>query len=96
MKTLTCFFACILCIAVQAQFLTSTPSGGNKKAMVGEQIGLTQVSIEYDRPAVKGREGKIWGELVPTGFTDPASAIPKKRPGVPAQTKTPLLVLVPM
>ncbi len=50
--------------------LSSTPNGGNKKAWAGERIGLTDVSIHYDRPAVKGREGKIWGELVPFGFTD--------------------------
>jgi hypothetical protein len=48
-----------------------TPApGGNKKASVSEQIGITDVKIKYDRPAVKGREGKIWGNLVHYGFTD--------------------------
>lgn len=60
--------------------LTQLPSGGNKKAMVGERIGLTDVTIHYDRPAVKGREGKIWGDLVHTGFKDqgfgPSKAAP--------------------
>src|SRR4051794_28694820 len=51
--------------------LTGLPSGGNKKAIVGERIGLTDVTIHYDRPGVKGREGKIWGQLIPAGFTDP-------------------------
>src|SRR5215217_5416098 len=50
--------------------LTGLPSGGNKKAFVGERIGLTDVVIHYDRPGVKGREGKIWGQLVPAGFVD--------------------------
>jgi tetratricopeptide (TPR) repeat protein len=50
--------------------ITTAPSGGNKKASVSERIGLTDVAIQYDRPGVKGREGKIWGELVYTGFTD--------------------------
>jgi tetratricopeptide (TPR) repeat protein len=50
--------------------LTTPPDGGNKKAWAGERIGLTDVSIHYDRPAVKGREGKIWGALVPFGFND--------------------------
>lgn len=50
--------------------LTSLPSGGNKKAAVSERIGLTDVTIHYDRPAVKGREGKIWGELIHKGFID--------------------------
>ncbi len=54
---------------VKAQ-LTTTPNGGNKKATVEERIGLTDVTIHYDRPGVKGREGKIWGTLVPFGFTD--------------------------
>ena len=53
-----------------AQNLTITPNGGNKKASVSERIGITDVTIHYDRPGVKGREGKIWGSLVPYGFTD--------------------------
>lgn len=56
---------------LQAQrLLTTSPSGGNKKAAVTERIGITDVTIRYDRPAVKGREGKIWGQLVPAGYTD--------------------------
>lgn len=50
--------------------LTVLPSGGNKKAITGEQVGLTKVLIQYDRPGVKGREGKIWGQLVHVGYTD--------------------------
>ena len=50
--------------------LTVSPSGGNKKAAVSERIGLTDVTINYDRPGVKGREGKIWGQLVHAGFID--------------------------
>ena len=70
MKKLSFLFICVcLFCQLQAQ-LTTTPSGGNKKAMVGERIGLTDVAIHYDRPGVKGREGKIWGQLIPVGFTD--------------------------
>jgi tetratricopeptide (TPR) repeat protein len=61
--------ATLLTLHSSAQ-LTTTPSGGNKKAFVGERIGLTDVTVRYDRPAVKGREGKIWGQLVPVGFTN--------------------------
>jgi len=69
------------CITVSAQIpLTVAPSGGNKKAVVGEQIGLTKVVIHYDRPAVKGREGKVWGELVPTGFVDQGFGNSKQAP----------------
>jgi tetratricopeptide (TPR) repeat protein len=55
---------------VSAQHLTLPPSGDNKKATVSEQIGITDVTIHYSRPGVRGREGKIWGHLVPYGFTD--------------------------
>lgn len=68
-----------LCIYSSAQ-LTTTPSGGNKKALVGEQIGLTKVEIHYDRPGVKGREGKIWSQLVHTGFADQGFGSSKAAP----------------
>jgi tetratricopeptide (TPR) repeat protein len=64
------FFSVIVSCASAQITLTQLPSGGNKKAFVGERIGLTDVSIHYDRPAVKGREGKIWGGLVHVGFVD--------------------------
>lgn len=60
--------------------LTVLPSGGNKKAAVSEQIGLTNVTIHYDRPGVKGREGKIWGQLVHTGFIDQGFGSSKSAP----------------
>ena len=68
MRTILAAF-CIIISATSFSQLTTTASGGNKKALVGERIGLTDVTIHYDRPGVKGREGKIWGELVPVGFT---------------------------
>ena len=33
------------------------------RASVGQTVGLTEIAIRYDRPAVNGRE--IWGKLVP-------------------------------
>ena len=56
-------------LLVSAQ-LTTPPDGGNKKASVSERIGITDVTIHYDRPAVKGREGKIWNGLVHVGYKD--------------------------
>lgn len=38
------------------------------QANVSQTIGLSTVTIDYHRPAVKGR--KIWGELVPYGLTN--------------------------
>ena len=73
MKKITTILSMLLFMSMIAYSqipLTVIPSGGNKKAMVGEQIGLTKVVINYDRPGVKGREGKIWGQLVPVGYTD--------------------------
>lgn len=61
---------CLFISTLSFSQLTTTASGGNKKAVVGERIGLTDVTIHYDRPGVRGREGKIWGELVPVGFTN--------------------------
>lgn len=67
-KLLTAIALAVSSITFSQIPLTVAPSGGNKKASVSERIGLTDVTIHYDRPAVKGREGKIWGELVHTGF----------------------------
>ncbi len=68
------------CNSLFAQGLTIAPDGGNKKATVSEWIGITDVTIHYDRPAVKGREGQIWGKLVPYGFTDQGFGTSKAAP----------------
>ncbi len=72
MKKNVCLFLCLFLwgatTAVYAQ-LTAPAEGGSKKASVSEQIGITQIMIHYGRPAVKGREGKIWGtDLAHYGF----------------------------
>jgi Protein of unknown function (DUF2911) len=46
------------------------PADANKKASVSEDISNTTVKVNYSRPEVKGREGKIWGQLVHYGFQD--------------------------
>ena len=66
-------------LSVNAQ-LTVPPSGGNKKASVSEMIGLTHVIINYDRPGVKKREGHIWGDLIPAGYTDQGFGSSKAAP----------------
>lgn len=60
--------------------LTTAPDGGNKKATTGERIGITDITIHYDRPGVKGREGKIWGTLIPPGLTDQGFGTSKAAP----------------
>lgn len=60
--------------------LTTAPQGGNRKAMVSENIGITNITIQYGRPGVKGREGKIWGDLVHKGFADLGFGTSKNAP----------------
>jgi hypothetical protein len=68
------FLLAIILFAVplyaQVPYNSAVPNGYTKKAVVSEEVGLTQVTITYHRPAVKGREGKIWGAVVHTGFVD--------------------------
>ncbi|MES2377585.1 MAG: DUF2911 domain-containing protein [Bacteroidota bacterium] len=79
-KLLSAIF--IITISYQSVYaqMTAAPSGGNKRASVYEQVGLTDVTVKYSRPHVNGREGKIWGKLVPVGFVDqgfgPSKAAP--------------------
>lgn len=44
------------------------PFDSNKKASVSERIGVCDVTIHYNRPEVKGREGRIWGQVVHYGY----------------------------
>lgn len=60
-------FQLAILLSAHAQ-LTTLPDGGNKKASVTERIGITDITLNYSRPGVKGREGKIWGQLIPVGY----------------------------
>jgi hypothetical protein len=75
-------FLSILCYAnVALGQLTAPHGGGSKKASVSEYIGLTKITIDYDRPAVRGREGKIWGSNVAHfGFVDQGFGTSKAAP----------------
>jgi len=58
-----------------AQAVTLPPSGDNQKSIVSQQIGLVNVTIDYNSPNVtsptgENRTGKIWGQLVPYGLTN--------------------------
>jgi hypothetical protein len=61
---------CLVSMSNANAQLTTLPDGGNKMATVSERIGITDVTIHYNRPGVKGREGAIWGKLIPTGYND--------------------------
>ena len=47
------------------------PVGGNPRAMIAEEVGITSITIHYGRPDVNKREGKIFGDgnLIPYGFS---------------------------
>lgn len=81
MKKITVLLSafCLSSLSVFAQ-LTFPADGGNKKASVSERIGITDVTIHYDRPAVKGRDGKVWGQLVHYGFKDLGFGTSKESP----------------
>ncbi|SEQ95104.1 Protein of unknown function [Hyunsoonleella jejuensis] len=61
-KLLLLFMTCATVYAVQAQIKTPQPS---PSAKLEQKVGLTDITIEYSRPGVKGR--KIFGGLVPYG-----------------------------
>lgn len=62
MRKITAVFILVFCIGnLSAQYvLTVGNLGDNKRASVTEYIGLAKITIDYHRPGVKGREGKIW------------------------------------
>jgi tetratricopeptide (TPR) repeat protein len=61
--------------------LTTPSDGGNVKAIVSEFIGLTEVKVSYNRPGVKGREGKIYGtSIAHYGFIDQHFGFSKAAP----------------
>lgn len=63
MKKLTLVaFALTLLFSVQAQIETPQPSPFTK---IEQKVGLTDVTLEYSRPSMKGRS--IFGDLVPYG-----------------------------
>ena len=69
-------FTLVLCIAmtgaaINAQTLSTPPSGNNQKCAVKQYIGaVANVTVKYSSPDVDGRQGQIWGTLVPYGLTD--------------------------
>jgi hypothetical protein len=63
-------FVSVSLLQARAQ-LDMPPSGGNPRASITEEVGITSISIKYSRPDVNKREGKIWGDgnVVTDGFS---------------------------
>ncbi|MBC7950009.1 MAG: DUF2911 domain-containing protein [Chitinophagaceae bacterium] len=59
----------IACWQVNFAQLDLPSGGGNPRATISEEVGITSITIKYARPDVSGREGKIWGSLVTYGFS---------------------------
>ena len=51
---------------------------GSQMAKVSQRLGITDMSIEYSRPSVNGRE--IWGKLVPYGMNNLGFGTAKESP----------------
>ena len=56
-------FLCAATVSLAAQAPTLVMPKVSPRATVGQTVGLTTITITYDRPAVGGRE--VWGKLVP-------------------------------
>jgi hypothetical protein len=56
-------FAALVVLAAPAASAQLQLPAASPAAKVSQEVGLTDISIEYASPAVKGR--KIWGDLVP-------------------------------
>ena len=59
-KKLLFLFLCMGSLSITAQIKTPAPSPASK---VMQTVGLTDVTVEYSRPAMRGRT--IYGDLVP-------------------------------
>lgn len=72
MKKIILFFAILFLTTGLSAQMDLPPSGGNPRAMVSEEVGITSITIKYSRPDVNKREGKIFGDgnRVPYGFKD--------------------------
>lgn len=69
----------VLPVAAQGS-LTLPPSGGNQKSVVTQYLGPVEVTITYNSPDVNGREGQIWGQLVPYGLVQNTFGTASKMP----------------
>lgn len=59
----------VTCLSAQMDL---PPSGGNPRAAISEEVGITSITVKYSRPDVNKREGKIFGDgnRVPYGFKE--------------------------
>jgi Protein of unknown function (DUF2911) len=68
-KLLLAAALCTVLQNVQAQ-MDLPPSGGNPRATISEEVGITSITIKYSRPDVNKRAGQLFGTKVPDGFKE--------------------------
>ncbi len=64
----TLFFLGFAVIGANSAFAQLTLPAVSPKAKVSQTVGITEITIEYNRPSVRDRE--IWGNIVHYGFQD--------------------------
>jgi tetratricopeptide (TPR) repeat protein len=65
LKSLLLLIATAICVTSWGQAIT-TPRTPSPAAQTTQTIGISTVTVNYSRPAVKGRV--VWGQLVPYGW----------------------------
>lgn len=68
----------LVALAITSMSAQITTPAGSPEAAVTQRVGITDITIHYNRPYVKGRE--IWGALVPYGFNDLGFGTSKSAP----------------
>ncbi len=62
----------IILLSITSHAQMDVPAvGGNPRATISEEVGITSIALTYGRPDVNKREGKIYGDgnVVPYGFS---------------------------
>ena len=71
--------ACLLAAAgITSAQVTLPQARLSQHAKVTQTVGLSEITIDYSRPGVKGRE--VWGKLVPYGMTNLGFGTAKESP----------------
>lgn len=71
MKKILLLAIAVISLQIVSAQMDVPPVGGNPRAKITEEVGITDITISYSRPDVNKREGKIWGtgNLVTYGFS---------------------------
>jgi hypothetical protein len=72
------FFLAFTLLSGLSSYGQLTLPQGSQKASVTQRVGITDITITYSRPAVRGRE--IWGQLVPFGMNNLGFGTAEKSP----------------